>query len=117
MIIMETRDDNQKDILNHSIMLIIKEPAMVAVWPDERSNPPTANVIVNPIAITVVTDMERSIVTILDSVKKVFGINTVNMRNSTIVAKIDPHFVRNILRLSFDSKEMGILIGYEHSLV
>ena len=48
--------------------------AMVAVEPADRSNPPTARVMVRPMAMTVVTAMDRKIVVKLAPVAKVSGI-------------------------------------------
>ena len=97
------RMDSQTFTLCQMRKLIMIKLDMVAVEPADRSKPPTARVMVSPIAMTVVTAMERKIVVKLSLVAKVFGILTEKNanKNITVMTAAQSRMIFPTLRLFF----------------
>jgi hypothetical protein len=70
--------------------LMTRTPTQDAMEPAERSNPPTARVNVSPIAIIVVTEMDRKMVVILLGFKNVSGIRIIKNNVTRTNAMTEP---------------------------
>jgi hypothetical protein len=83
--------------------LITNTPTHEAIEPAERSKPPTARVKVSPMAIIVVTEIERNIVVILLGIRNISGILMIKNRATTIKAITDPQFDNKLPRLNLEN--------------
>ncbi len=82
--------------------LITNTPTHDAIEPAERSKPPTARVKVSPMAIIVVTEIERKIVVILLGIRNVSGILMIKNNATTIKAITDPQLDNRLPKLNLE---------------
>jgi len=88
-------------IPNHAINVTLNEAAIVATAANDKSNMFAENANVTPIAMTVVIEIERRIVTILSALKNVLGAQIEKMINAITIEATAPQFAKNLPMVIF----------------
>ena len=90
-------DDSHGSIPNHKIRLMATKLEKVAICPADKSNPPTAMVIVSPMAITVMMEIALKIFVMFATVKNLPGMFIAKKNNNIIIANKAAQSAKNVI--------------------